>query len=1320
MKKKKLICSICLLMSIALLWLLKGNISVSAAGHTTHTYGAWSTYTKANCTKCEVQKRTCTYTYPGGAKCGASEKRNVGSPLGHIWGSWRTSKKATCTSGGVEKRSCTRSGCSASESRNTSALGHSYGSYTVTSKATCTTSGKKTATCSRSYCYATKTMTIPATGHSCTGVIKREDATCTKDGWEGVQCNKCGEVPSKNVIKATGHSFTGVIKRKAATCTEEGWEGVQCNNCGEVPVKNIIEKIDHDWVDQYYMTKPTCTENGAMLQKCSRCDEKRVKTVKAPGHSYTGVVKMESPTCLEAGYTGILCNNCGMLGSKVVLDPLGHTFPIDESGNLKPCSRCGEKPPQRSVFNVFANTEYHFGAKGTYDEYAPNADRFSDLDKPGWGMITVSSSEDFTVSANVDYLNIYVNGTKYNKSYSGKGNANNCTYVYIQPNPRKMDEYGDRECILTIASGNNKVTTKITQSEYLVNSSYVGRKTDFAKYIDARFSKYLTSSKWQSGGSSTIDGESGADKLKRRLHGDVTTNGIEIFQCTDKNYSDVFIAVNSEFDSQDKDYINVTYSVFHVFSTDVLNATQTRLRFDVIDSYGMKINGDTFKEVISSDTGIQTEEYDISVEDPEYEALSKVVSAASWGVNKVAGALGKYYGGTIGKFVVTKVTGWIITPIGNAVLKNADSRQNKTCVEFTNGLQLTLDKGTELSNPNGAGEEQSRIDVLFICTSQIDYTISFSLFDSYGNTGSYRYSFKASATGNAKSDNNCSHTFYGSYETVVNPTCDKSGLKAAKCTKCGEILQEIEIKPLGHDLVAVDVKMATCDEPGYKQYECARENCNYCRKDSIMASHVFNGDYRTTKEPTCTEDGLKEGKCHVCNQTVSKIVLPALGHEVEDPNAKNPVCKRCGLPIEELNDKLSIWGWQDNMTYYFRWNGCSENAPVNPWNMIELDGNGKPCIRFTVTAQNDWTVAVSKVSSGASNVNLSMNGTKSQASLSGKAGTSTVYVYFDKMQLDSTTDNSATLTFECGQKTLSCKLYQSSYKSVNGLEMGVYINEVKSSDYYKYFKCAEKYTNTSGLTYNSGNSKHSHNGKSVTAEDHLFGKELTNGIEFFHCTDPAYGNVFMALNTYIESDGNVFVKYCVFRISYESVMNAAQKNIQIKVLDDNGMYLRNSNGKIAAVRGSNLEVENINVKSVDKDFEAFQETLDVSKQFISTINDFATISSIELDSLTKVIFRNGLVQKGIDKCVKPAVKFLGKMALKKVFDDSNEFTLSGIDQIELSLDSDTSLETGTGAVNLLVARCSTGFFDFSINVYDYYRGTSASMSGTFRLDESQC
>ncbi len=82
---------------------------------------------------------------------------------------------------------------------------------------------------------------------------------------------------------------------------------------------------------------------------------------------------------------------------------------------------------------------------------------------------------------------------------------------------------------------------------------------------------------------------------------------------------------------------------------------------------------------------------------------------------------------------------------------------------------------------------------------------------------------------------------------------------------------------------------------------------------AATCSHTFNGSYTTTKNPTCTAEGTKVGKCTKCGATVSTASIPALGHSYgswtttksatcTSDGSKKRTCSRCsGTDTETIS-----------------------------------------------------------------------------------------------------------------------------------------------------------------------------------------------------------------------------------------------------------------------------------------------------------------------------------------------------------------------------------------------------------------------------------
>ena len=169
----------------------------------------------------------------------------------------------------------------------------------------------------------------------------------------------------------------------------------------------------------------------------------------------------------------------------------------------------------------------------------------------------------------------------------------------------------------------------------------------------------------------------------------------------------------------------------------------------------------------------------------------------------------------------------------------------------------------------------------------------------------------------------CSHQFNGSYTTTKQPTCTQAGEKAAKCTKCGKVLNTYKIDPLGHSWGNWSTtKNATCTVDGVKSHTCSR--CKTTEKETIKATgHNFNGSFETTKQPTCTEYGEKVAKCTKCGQVLDTYKIDPKGHSYDSwvtvtaatctkDGSRKHTCKTCG---HTETQKISATGHNFNGSF---------------------------------------------------------------------------------------------------------------------------------------------------------------------------------------------------------------------------------------------------------------------------------------------------------------------------------------------------------------------------------------------------------------------
>mgnify|MGYP003289775087 CR=1 FL=1 len=142
-------------------------------------------------------------------------------------------------------------------------------------------------------------------------------------------------------------------------------------------------------------------------------------------------------------------------------------------------------------------------------------------------------------------------------------------------------------------------------------------------------------------------------------------------------------------------------------------------------------------------------------------------------------------------------------------------------------------------------------------------------------------------------DQTAAHS-YGDWIVDTAATCTAAGSQHKVCS-CGHTVTEA-IAALGHNLVDVAGKEATCTEDGYTAYkDCSR--CDYIEGKETIAKVGHTEVIDEAVAATCTTTGLTEGKhCSVCNAVlVAQTVVDALGHTEVIDEAVAATCTATGL-----------------------------------------------------------------------------------------------------------------------------------------------------------------------------------------------------------------------------------------------------------------------------------------------------------------------------------------------------------------------------------------------------------------------------------------
>ena len=138
-------------------------------------------------------------------------------------------------------------------------------------------------------------------------------------------------------------------------------------------------------------------------------------------------------------------------------------------------------------------------------------------------------------------------------------------------------------------------------------------------------------------------------------------------------------------------------------------------------------------------------------------------------------------------------------------------------------------------------------------------------------------------------------------ENATEAVCEAGGSydEVIYCTVCGKELSRTTIKTeaKGHKWDSGKItKEPTCTEEGVKTFECTV--CGKTKTEKVESlGHDWNNDFTVDKEATCEETGLKSIHCKRCDIKKDETVIPAKGHvagEKKIENATEAVCEAGG------------------------------------------------------------------------------------------------------------------------------------------------------------------------------------------------------------------------------------------------------------------------------------------------------------------------------------------------------------------------------------------------------------------------------------------
>ena len=295
---------------------------------------------------------------------------------------------ATCTKGAYVEVLCTVCGESihTENDKDHPALGHSFTVKVEDDErnvaTTCKTEGKQVYKCER--CKETEVKTVPTVGGTGehTWVYKDiVDATCTADAKEKYVCKNCPAEDLREIkdkvdgMYATNHANKETVKQQDPTCSKVGYTaGVWCPDCKqwlsgheEIPV----DASKHVYGEAEPLRPATCELTGIGRATCTACGKATKYVVLAKtAHNITNLVDSKEPTCVEDGYIKGICSVCKEEVTEVLKATGEHTYAKKTSNAT--CTEAGYEWEECSVCHAL---------KGDKVETAKALDHdFSDLE----------------------------------------------------------------------------------------------------------------------------------------------------------------------------------------------------------------------------------------------------------------------------------------------------------------------------------------------------------------------------------------------------------------------------------------------------------------------------------------------------------------------------------------------------------------------------------------------------------------------------------------------------------------------------------------------------------------------------------------------------------------------------------------------------------------------------------------------------------------------------------------------------------------------------------------------------------------------------
>ena len=641
------------------------------------------------------------------------------------------------------------------------------------------------------------------------------ESTCTVQGEAEETCTECGYSYTYKLPLAA-HKSGEWVETLKATETSEGLQERRCTNCGTLLATEVIAVIPHNHV--YVVTSSgsaSCESDGYTTYTCTICGSSYTDSISATGHDY-GKEIVENATCTAQGHIYKKCSTCGKTTETGTIAATGHSYGSWSTVKAATCTEAGEET--RKCTSCGSTENRAVAAKGHTES----------------NIVTTKEAtctEEGTYTYTCSVCNAVVEGNKI------------AALGHKFGEPVVVDSTCSKE-------GNKKYTCERDNCGYT--------------YEEVIAKKDHTESAW-------IYDDPDIDKSAKctECHAVIQTAEIPATGHSFGAWTET-IAPKCEVQGEEKRVCSACGKE----ETREVAALEHHYETVIDEAATCEQNGKKHEECSIchkklSDTTIPALGHSFV----NYVVVTPATDLAE-GLERAAceNGCGQTDERTIAKLPHTHD------------YNTEKTRVDATCtmdgyyiMECRCGSTMKVD----IPKTGHTYEKTGHVDATCISDGSDTFTCS-KCGDSYKT--------ELPATG---------HTA-GEWEVVKAATDLEEGQKVRKCTSCGTTLETQTISKLPHTCEytkLLETQPATCTTDGYELYEC---RCGLTDKVILPRTNHKNAEWKVTKEATYTEMGLKEKICPDCQATLETEDIPVKPHDhtYQITSSKDATCTSDGITVK--------------------------------------------------------------------------------------------------------------------------------------------------------------------------------------------------------------------------------------------------------------------------------------------------------------------------------------------------------------------------------------------------------------------------------------